>query len=173
MKKAFAWTTPKGAKIEATITVEHITRKIVDADGDKVEVSCDEWFRNVEAITVNGKETEMRNLWQKDGRQIIVIGKRGNDYLMVVVPSDVEEYLYSGEREQQRQERIAALEKRKDAAEEQMVDGKLPTSTEAKAKQIIWNNVMNEGGEGYVPYWYSQEQYDQLCESLQKLKKKG
>lgn len=171
MKKTFSWTTPKGTQIEATITVEHITRKTVDSDGWQIEVSCNEWYRSVDALTINGKEPERRDLWWygNDNIPVIIIGYRGKDTLMVKMPSDVEEYLYGGEREERRQERVAELEKQKTAAEEQMVDGKLPTAAEVKVKRISWNNVMNEGGEGYVPYWYSQEQYGRICSELEKL----
>lgn len=51
-------------------------------------------------------------------------------------------------------------------ADAQRVDGKLPTAAEAREKGRKWNNVYNEGGEGYVPHYYSQKEYDYLTAEL-------
>lgn len=34
------------------------------------------------------------------------------------------------------------------------------TAEEANAKRQAWNNLHNEGGEGYVPTWYTREAYE-------------
>lgn len=170
MKKTFTWTTTRGAKVEATITVEHITRKTVDSDGWKLDVNCNEWHRHVDSLTVNGKATEEKRLWWGPNNEpVIIIGRRGKDTIMAAIPEDVGEYLYGGEREENRQERVAELAKQKDAAEAQMVNGKLPTEEEVKEKRRNWINVQNEGGEGYVPYLWSKERYEQVCNELEKL----
>ena len=174
MKKTFTWTTPRGAKIEATFTVEHCTKKTVYADGWNMEVACDEWQRYIDSLTVNGKATEQKDLWWGPNNEpIIIIGKRGKDTLMVAIPSDVDEYLFAEEREAkekaQREAEIKRLKAQKDAAEKQMVDGKLPTEAEVKVKRRNWINIQNEGGEGYVSTWWSQEQYDSICTRLAEL----
>lgn len=51
-------------------------------------------------------------------------------------------------------------------ADAQRVDGNLPTTAEAREKALKWNNIYNEGGEGYVPHYYSQNEYDYLTAEL-------
>lgn len=61
--KTYNWTTQRGAKIEMTITVEHITRETTSADGFEMKVSCDKWLRTIDDITVNGKNTNFKELY--------------------------------------------------------------------------------------------------------------
>lgn len=116
MKKSYKWTTPRGAKIEATITVEHITRKTVSADGWDMEVSCNEWYRRVDAITVNGKPTKRKELWTEGNTRCILIDMIGKDRLLVALPKEVEEDIYGEEREVNRKahERAVEIEKQLD-----------------------------------------------------------
>ena len=51
-------------------------------------------------------------------------------------------------------------------ADAQRVDGKLPSADEAKEQARRYNNVYNEGGEGYVPHYYTQEEYDRMFSEL-------
>ena len=44
----YTWKTPRGARIEATITVNHITSRTVSADGWPVEVKCNDWLYAVD-----------------------------------------------------------------------------------------------------------------------------
>lgn len=96
MEKKFSWVTPKGAKIDATFWVEHITRKTVDADGWKCEVDADEWFRECTAMTINGKPQAMHNLDNIHKR--VVVGRQGRQEIGAVLPADVLEGLYGDER---------------------------------------------------------------------------
>ena len=70
----------------------------------------------------------------------------------------------------QQAEEIEALECAKARAEAQMKDGKLPTKAEADAKRQNWNRLQNEGGCGYVPHYYSDEEYSKICTRLAELK---
>ena len=54
-------------------------------------------------------------------------------------------------------------------ADAQRVDGKLPSADEAKEKARRYNLVFNEGGEGYVPHYYTQAEYDSLAAELSTL----
>lgn len=54
-------------------------------------------------------------------------------------------------------------------ADAQRVDGKLPSADEAKEQARRYNNVYNEGGEGYVPHYYTQEEYDRMAAELAEL----
>lgn len=51
-------------------------------------------------------------------------------------------------------------------ADAQRVDGKLPSADEAKEQARRYNNVYNEGGEGYVPHYYTQEEYERMAAEL-------
>lgn len=98
MTKTYNWTTPRGAAIQATISVEHITRETISADGCPVEVSCDRWQRTVDSMTVNGQPTELKELYTEGNKQCILIKCVGNDRLLVALPSDVEDDIYGEER---------------------------------------------------------------------------
>lgn len=51
-------------------------------------------------------------------------------------------------------------------ADAQRVGGELPSAGEAKEQARRYNNVYNEGGEGYVPHYYTQEEYDRMSAEL-------
>lgn len=70
----------------------------------------------------------------------------------------------------QQAEEIEALECAKARAEAQMKDGRLPTKAEADAKRQSWNLLQNEGCGGYVPHYYSDEEYSKICARLAELK---
>lgn len=95
--KTYNWTTPRGAKISATITVEHITTKVVDADGFKVETKCSEWRRSVDSMTVNGKAAKLRELYTERGTRCILIDRIGKDRVLVALPADVVNAVYGAE----------------------------------------------------------------------------
>ncbi|HWS42101.1 MAG TPA: hypothetical protein VN421_03325 [Pseudoflavonifractor sp.] len=99
MTNTYTWTTAKGAAIEATITVTHITTETVDADGYKVDVKCDRWQRTVDSITVNGNATKLRELWNEKGTACLLIDRIGKDRLLIVIPTDVVTAIYGEERE--------------------------------------------------------------------------
>lgn len=113
MKSTYAWTTPKGASIEMTITVEHITHKTIDADGFEVEVNCDEWMREINSCKVNGKETALKELAIINNTDCVVIARRGADRVAAALPSDIAGAIY-GEERKDRAEKKAATKKMMD-----------------------------------------------------------
>lgn len=48
---------------------------------------------------------------------------------------------------------------------------KLYTEDEAAAKEKAWNNIHNEGGEGFVPHFYTIDEYEYAKNKLEELKK--
>ena len=110
MKNTYTWKTPKGANIEMTITVNHITSEIISADGIPVEVKCDKWQYVVDSCKVNGKETESKDLTKINNTDCIVIAYRGADRVAAALPSDISDAIY-GEERQDRAEKEAATEK--------------------------------------------------------------
>lgn len=116
MKKTmtFAWTTPRGAKVSATITAEHITRETVYADGMNLEVDCDRWRYEAESVTVNGKPAETRRLTFFKGEKCILIGHAGDTPLYLALPEEVIDEVYGEEN----REAAAKRERAKKASEE-------------------------------------------------------
>ena len=98
MTKTYTWTTPKGAEIEATIRVEHKTRTKTSADGWEMEIKCDDWFRVIEDMKVNGKATKMMELTRYCDQDCIMIDKVGKDRVLVAIPAEVIEELFGEER---------------------------------------------------------------------------
>ena len=72
--------------------------------------------------------------------------------------------------EKKRVERLAYLERAKSAAEKQT---KLYTLDEAKRVWKKYNDTYNEGGYGYVPHYYTDVEYEQICAEIEKLKSEG
>lgn len=58
-------------------------------------------------------------------------------------------------------------------ADAQRVDGNLPSADEAKEQARRYNNVYNEGGDGYVPHYYTQAEYDRMAAELATLTAKA
>lgn len=110
MTKTYTWTTARGAKIVATITSEHITRETAYADGYNIEVDCSKYSYRVDSLTVNGKATELKALWWENGMRCILIGRRGADRILVLIPDDVCAQVYGEEREENHR-KMAAAEK--------------------------------------------------------------
>lgn len=124
----YNWTTPRGAKISATITVEHITHEIINSDGSEIEVDCNKWFRQVDAMTVNGKSTALKELHMEGNQRCILIARKGKDRTLVALPTDVENAIYGEEREyvKNRLEKNIALEKKLDAERERILKAMNP-----------------------------------------------
>lgn len=122
MTKTYTWTTPKGAEIVATITTEHITRETVDADGFKVEVNCSRYDYSVDAMTVNGKPTDLKQLWTERGVNCILIAYQGKNRVLAAIPDDIAAEIYGEERAEAaaRLERSMAAEAAYNAHREMM-----------------------------------------------------
>ena len=99
MTNTYKWTTPNGAKVEAVITVEHITSEHRDLDGIGYEAKCNYWRRSVESVTVNGKATKMRELSRYAGKSVIVVDMVNRNKVMVALPEDVDNTIFGEERE--------------------------------------------------------------------------
>ena len=119
----YNWTTARGAKVSATVTVEHITCKTVSADGFEVEVNCNEWFYQVDGMTVNGKPTELKELCIEGNKRCILIARHGKDRVLAALPADVEEAIYGEERayKRARMEKNIELGKKLDSEREKIL----------------------------------------------------
>lgn len=106
MKKTLTWITPKGAKIELTVDIKHVTETETCADGDVVKVGCDYWIRTVESCKLNGAETPMKQL--DDFHNRLIVNRVGRQEIGAELPADVIEELFGEERRAERE----ALERR-------------------------------------------------------------
>ena len=95
------------------------------------------------------------------GNRVYIITKEQWDALVA---------LDGGHTEQARDKEIADLETAKAKAESQMVNGTLPRKAEAQKMARDYNNVHNEGGYGYVPHYYTDDEYACICARLNALK---
>lgn len=74
------------------------------------------------------------------------------------------------EKEKERRERIEYYEALIRRAESQK---DIPTEEEAHNRRKRWNDLYNEGGEGYIPSWVTAEQYRYAKEQLCRLREEG
>lgn len=113
MDKTYKWTTAKGAEVEMTIVVEHITKETVFSDGWHGEIKCNHWYREITLMRVNGKQTKLKQLWNEKGMECVLIERIGKDRVLVLLPKEVEEEIYGEERRdiEERTRRSIALEK--------------------------------------------------------------
>ena len=126
--KTYNWTTPRGAKVSATITVDHITSKTINSDGFQIEVDCNEWYYQVDDMTVNGKPTELKQLYMEGNQRCILIARRGKDRVLAALPADIENDIYGEEREYKRNkiEKNDALWKKHEAERESILKAMNP-----------------------------------------------
>ena len=68
---------------------------------------------------------------------------------------------------QEREERIEDLQYTIRRAEQQKT---IPTAEEAREMRRQYNELHNEGGEGYVPYWITKEDYEEAKRDLANIK---
>ena len=66
----------------------------------------------------------------------------------------------------EREKRLSYLKKELARMEEQ---GKLYTKEEALQKARWYNNAFNEGGYGFVPHYYTQDEYDRTVAEIKQL----
>lgn len=94
MTKTYAWTTARGAKIDCTITAEHITSKTVNADGHEIETTCSEYRYSVNSLKIKGKENAEKRLSMYRNENVIVADNK----IMVLVPKNIANEIYGDER---------------------------------------------------------------------------
>lgn len=152
-------------------------RRLTDSEKEKYRPESQDYM-----MVSTGNNVQLPNLTWMD--LVNVIGSRSIDgqfpgcgNRVYIIAQDQWDALIAMDRgiasdsaEQARAEEIAELEAAKTSAEKQMVAGMLPTKEEAEKKARDYNNVYNEGGYGYVPHYYSDEEYKRICARLDELK---
>jgi len=195
MTRTIGWKTASGKNVEITMTHESIMADDISyADGYnlnlgrkpiqhgeitlKVEGMKDVTVRYDSSIKARefeacytAKQPELVGYYRLPGFQI-ALGKEHAE----LVNAMIEEVVEAGKTEEYRAYTIAeiakeAKENREWAAEiikKGDLQEKLYTAEEIRAKTIRYNNLYNEGGEGYVPTWVSKDEYEEAKRILSK-----
>lgn len=183
----FTWTLSDGRT--ATLKGTYVSALIddtVDADGDIIVVGkCISTYGSELVAYVDGKKVDSCSnpeFWQlidtSNGAKKIwglPVGFANDDtafaycdFLRKLIRDAVEVVEHKAEmqkkeEEKQRKRKIDRCKAIVNAAEKGRV---VASKAEVRRKQENWNNVVNEGGYGYVPIWVTQEEYDQALAYL-------
>ena len=191
MTKTFEWITSNGAQAKIVATYEAVLeRKSLDADGYAVKGNPEPTTagRCMMAVYLDGKKIDScrdPNFWglidvKQPGIKKIWGLKVGFD---VESAGKYEEFLAElmedGKSDEVKQYEAERAEKRKaaertraqeivEAAEKtrRNQDGSLMSEAQAAEWRRSYNNINNEGGDGYVPTIVTQEQLDRALEIL-------
>ena len=87
MKKNYTFKTQRGAQIELTVNIDHITTESINLDGYTTEVKADKYNYKVDTIKVNGNilNGEFYNYQNTE----IKVGMQGNQPILVAIPEEI------------------------------------------------------------------------------------
>lgn len=190
MKKTFTWETTHKFVLEAEYS-EKLVEKVHYLDGDEIHTGKMEKKENAYiAIYVDGKKLKecclgtnwwrlidvkikegYKRIWGLDGVAFSPeTAEKIEAFLAEVKAEGKDEAVTAFEAEKKAKEiaeKIESYEEIIKAAEKQ---ADIPTRKEAKARMKHYNDIHNEGGEGYVPYIISLEEYEQAKQKLAELR---
>ncbi len=181
MTSTFEWTTFKGAagKIIATYA-ENMEMEAVDADGDIIELGikpttagkCDMkayigeelvdscWNHNFWGLIDVSGMPDVKKIWGLDIGLNLADADRYEKWLDDLIAggtsSEAKKY-HDAESAKQHAKEIADAKAVVAKAESQR---DIPDRSEARRRENVYNDINNEGGDGYVPHWVSREEYD-------------
>ncbi len=134
-----------------------------------------EWFRETGFVGLGDTQHLKHITWDDLPRRKSDGSFRGCDNrAWIVTPEEAEAYIALDKR---RGEEKAALERAQEIEDlERLVarieqQGDIPTQEEARRRMRRYNDIMNEGGEGYVPHIYSDKEYVWAKDRLAALRK--
>jgi len=87
MKKNYTFKTQRGAQIELTVNIDHITTESINLDGYATEVKADKYNYKVDTIKVNGNilNGEFYNYQNTE----IKVGMQGSQPILVAIPEEI------------------------------------------------------------------------------------
>lgn len=189
--KTYEWTLNNGmvARLEAEYS-ETVQDKIVNLDGDICNTGKREIVKNGNLTAyLDGKKFDScrdTNFWSiVDTRtpgfkriwgikQIAFNEERAKEikaFLEQVISEGADpeaEQIRAAEKATRDAERLASAEATVKKAESQK---DIPGKEEARRRMKRYNDIHNDGGEGYVPYIISREEYDEALKMIAELKK--
>ena len=190
MKKTYEWNLTDGRKVtlEADYS-ETVRNEEVNLDGDIIETGRREIVKDAMLTAyIDGKKFD--SCWNVNFWKVIDAGKTGMKRIWGIKSigftaeraEEIERFLSSvieeGRSEEAQEiratEKAAEVAKEIEAAERLIAKAEaqadIPSREEAKRRMKRYNDINNEGGEGYVPYIVSREEYEYAKERISKLK---
>ena len=190
MKKTYEWNLTDGRKITLEAEYEETVRdKIVNLDGDIFNTGDREIVTNSILIAyIDGKQfdfTRYVNFWEivdadklkkikkiRGIKQIAFTNERAKEieaFLTNVIEegrNEEAQKIRDKENEKKKQNEIEEAKRIIEKAENQK---DIPNRAEAQRRMKRYNDINNDGGDGYVPYIISLEEYEDAKEKLAKL----
>ena len=112
MTKNYNFKTQRGATINLTIKIDHITTETINLDGHTTEVKADEYRYSITTIKANGNtlKGEFHNYQNTE----IKVGMQGNQPILVAIPEDVRKDFMAEEiaKNKQRIEKMMAADRK-------------------------------------------------------------
>lgn len=112
MTKTYNFKTQRGATINLTIKIDHITTETINLDGHTTEVKADEYRYSIATIKANGKalKGEFNNYQNTE----IKVGMQGNQPILVAIPEEIRKDFMAEEmaKNQQMADKIAAADQK-------------------------------------------------------------
>lgn len=173
----------KNISIQATYE-ESIWQKVLDADGWQIPTDETVMTRNINidlVATANGKEYKFDvrltpdrpyfEIDKRNGAKVFPYYPNGIHFVDDDIPNKISEFLTElvAEGTTEEAKKIIEVQKKKDLAKK-IEEAKraieigrsqafLPTEAEAKAMRKQYNDIHNEGGDGYVPSYVTAERF--------------
>ena len=167
-------------KVELVAEVEFITRnKTTNLDGDVFVLDKKETITNAtltalvdgEVFTIckdinfwvmidTGTEG-IERLWGIEGIGFTSeMAREIEKFLEDVIEGAKSDDIKKEEAKRKEEDTIREIEKAKKVIEKAEKQQSIPTLAEVRQKEKDWNNLYNEGGEGYTPHIISKEEYE-------------
>lgn len=190
MKNTYEWNLTDGRKITLEAEYEEtVQNKVVNLDGDIFDTGDREIVTNAMLIAyIDGKQfdfTRYVNFWEivdanklkkikkiRGIKQIAFTEERAKEieaFLTNVIEggrNEEAQKIRDKENEKKKQNEIEEAKRIIEKAEKQK---DIPNRAEAQRRMKRYNDINNDGGDGYVPYIISLEEYEDAKEKLAKL----
>ena len=178
--RQYKWRLRDGREVTLTARYqEKVVPRILDADGWKIEAGEEIQTDAMLTAYIDGKKHD--SCWDPGFWQVIKTSKPGVKQIWGIknigftddCAAEIEAFL-SSVIEEGRDEKAQALRDEKAAKElkdlrehysevvaKAEAQHDIPDRKEAKRRMKVWNDIHNEGGEGFVPRIVCQEEYDE------------
>lgn len=135
-------------------------------DGKKIDSSRDKSFWGLIDVRDN---PGVKKIW---GIKVGIVNpddaERYEKWIAEIIDGGKSDEVKAYEKEQKEKENKEKVESAKKTIHKAEAQKDIPTNEEAKRRMKRYNDVMNEGGEGYVPYIISVEEYEYAKEVVAK-----
>ena len=178
--RQYKWRLRDGREVTLTARYQEKVRpRILDADGWKIEAGDKIYIDAMLTAYIDGEKHDC--CWDSGFWKIIESGKPGIKMIWGIKnigfteerAAEIEKFLNAviNEGRDEKAQALREAEKAKElnrkkayyanivAAAESQKD--IPDRKEAKRRMKVWNDIHNEGGEGFVPRIVCQEEYDE------------